>query len=123
MFEMLGEGVTVTDEKTLLQTENTDLKKRIAALTVDRNAAYAKLKEMANDLAAKGDLLDVMTGANAQHKRDIQDMKVRHHAEIEKLRKSANDREMVALILGGIIGFVGAGLIIVMYFWIKSGWM
>ena len=113
-MEKLNEGVTVTDERTLMQEE-------IDSLTAEKKVAYDRIKALANDLAAKGDLLDVMTAANARVKREMQDMKVRHHAETEKARKLADEREMVALVLGAVIGFVAAGLIVVMYYMIRGG--
>ena len=102
--------ITVTDEDSLLR-------KQIEALTIDRDAALARIAELERD----GRLLVTVTEDNIRLKRRITEMQRRHRQELFDERKASRDRETVSSIIAAAMGFLASGAILLVYWLTRSG--
>ena len=112
-------AVTVTDEITLLRERldevnayTTNVERERDALRRDRDAALARIGQMADELHGVHDLLDMMTDASTDKADKLKREKKAHEADILRLHRLCERREIASLIAGLIAGVTAAGLIL-----------
>ena len=112
-------AVTVTDEITLLRerldeahAQMDNVERERDALRVDRDAALNRIGQLMDELKGVHDLLDMMTDAST-NKADLLKRECKaHKADILRLKRLGERREIASLIAGMISGVTAAGLIL-----------
>jgi predicted nucleic acid-binding Zn-ribbon protein len=120
MTEMLDTcAVTVTDEITLLRerldeahAQMDNVERERDALRVDRDAALTRIGQLMDELKGVHDLLDMMTDASTNKADLLKREKKAHEADILRLHRLGERREIASLIAGMISGVTAAGLIL-----------
>lgn len=112
-------AVTVTDEITLLRerldeahAQMDNVERERDALRVDRDAAMNRIGQLMDELHGVHDLLDMMTDARNDKAERWQREKKAHEADILRLHRLSERREIASLIAGLVTGVTCAGLIL-----------
>lgn len=112
-------AVTVTDEITLLRerldeahAQMDNVERERDALRIDRDAALNRIGQLMDELRGVHDLLDMMTDASTDKADKLKREKKAHEADILRLHRLAERREIASLIAGMISGVTAAGLIL-----------
>jgi hypothetical protein len=82
------------------------------ALRVDRDAALTRIGQLMDELKGVHDLLDMMTDASTNKADLLKREKKAHEADILRLHRLGERREIASLIAGMISGVTAAGLIL-----------
>lgn len=120
MTELLDTcSVTVTDETTLLRerldeahAQMDNIERERDALRIDRDAALTRIGQLAEELRGVHDLLDMMTDSSTDKADKLKREKKAHEADILRLHRLCERREIASLIAGLIAGVTAAGLIL-----------
>ena len=114
MTEMIEtDNITITDEVTMLRSENADLRARL-------ESARARIRYLAGEIDGKQQLVDMMTDASTRAKRKLQEQAVRHKRDLERLESDAHSSTVITGIACGTLGFMVAGILVVVYYLIMG---
>ena len=106
------ENVTITDEVTMLRDENEALRDALAK-------ARQRINYLAREIDGKQQLVDMMTDASTRAKRQLKDQAVQHKRDISRLEDDAAHSTVVTGIACAGLGFLMAGLLLVLYYLLR----
>lgn len=118
--------VTVTDEVTLLRERldevnayAANLERERDALRLDRDAALAEIGRLRELDEGNHRLIDTITDGRNQKARLLERERKAHDADIERLMRIGEKREMWSAIGGFLAGVTAAGLMVAIIYLIK----
>ena len=105
-------AVTVTDEITLLRERLDEAHAQLDNVEYERDAALNRISQLTDKLQGVRKLLNVMTDARNEKLGMYQRERKAHDADIERLLRRGEKREIASAVAGFIAGVASAGLIL-----------